>query len=113
MAAALLSSQHLLDSVMWTKFIGMALFDLIAHSSPPPYTYAPTAQRAPSSCGGSGGSGPDQPPAAPLTGLSLAALFDAVMFDVTGRRPPGDGTNYVVRDKRQCLKECVCAARVA
>ena len=80
MANALIATKHVLDGVQWTKFIGMALFDIIAHSGPPPYCYTPSHL--------------DKDVVPPLTGLNLSSLFDAVMSDVCGRKALGPGTHY-------------------
>lgn len=72
LVSSLVATKHVMEGVNWTRFIGMALFDLLAHSAAPPYQYQGQA------------------------GLSLKQLFDAVMQDVTGRDGAslGEGAHY-------------------
>ena len=72
LVASLVRAKHVMDGVNWTRFIGMALFDLVAHSSAPPYAWGEREE------------------------LSLRELFDVIMLDIAGRNSEdlGAGAHY-------------------
>ena len=59
-AESIVTTKHLMDGLSWTRFIGMAYFDMLMHSSAPPYAY----------------NGKDD--------LSLSELFDEVQEHISG-----------------------------
>ena len=95
LVSSIVATKHVMEGVSWTRFIGMALFALLAHSSAPPYTYTPQA----SATGGATGGGKEPQ----ISGLSLKGLFDAVMLDVAGR----DGASLVSQSVRQSVSQSV------
>ena len=72
LVTSLVRAKHVMDGVNWTRFIGMALFDLVAHSSAPPYAWGEREN------------------------LSLRELFDVIMLEIADQNPEdlGAGAYY-------------------